>query len=456
MPSHDAVKLPPQDLEAEKSVLGSLMLDKFAIGNIADSLAAEDFYDRRNGEVYRAIQRLWEKQEPIDLLSVSRELKKQNAFEGVGGTPYLTDLVNTVPSAAHIGSYAKMVKEAKVLRDLIATSQEIGELSLGNPDDIEALLDSVEAKIFKIANQSFTRNFTSIREELKHAYERIEKLHEGGGERLSGVPTGFIGLDSLLSGLQKSDLIIIGARPSFGKTAFTLDIGRHVATKTNRGVGIFSLEMSREQVTDRLIASEAKVSLWKLRTGRLRDEMDYAAIQSALDRLSTAPLYIDDTPSPNILEMRRMARRLQAEQRNLGLIIVDYLQLIRPRKDNDSSVQQVTEISRGLKGLARELNIPVIAISQLSRGVEQRDVKIPRLSDLRESGSIEQDADVVLFLNPPWKYKDPTTVTPEEDNTAEIIIAKHRNGPLGVVRLKFNKDLVSFENLETQHTNENS
>ncbi|MCL4406418.1 MAG: replicative DNA helicase [Patescibacteria group bacterium] len=448
------LKLPPQDLDAEQSVLGAILIDKEALANIADVVDANDFYKKANADIYRACFKLWEKGEPIDILSVTSELKKTNLIQQVGGSGYLAELVNSVPSSAHVSHYAKIVKEKKILRDLINASQEITENALGSADDLDILLDGVEQRIFSISKASVSRNFVPIKEELRNAYERIAELEQGDG-KLRGVPTGFAALDNMLSGLQKSDLIIVGARPSFGKTSFALDIGRYVASKANLPVGIFSLEMSREQVVDRLIATEARVDLWKLRTGRIgkTDPTEYDMIQAALDRLSRAPIYIEDTPSPNIIELRRMARRLQAEAKNLSLIIVDYLQLIQPRKNYDSAVQQVTEVSRGLKALARELNVPVIAISQLSRAVDQRDNKAPRLSDLRDSGSIEQDADVVIFINPIWRQKDPRAIDPNEDGETEIIIAKHRNGPIGTVKLKFNKNLVSFENIDTFHDN---
>ena len=448
----DNIKLPPQDIEAEQSVLGALMIDKEAIFNIADLLMPEDFYKTANAEIYKAMLKLWGRQEPIDILTVTSELKKNNLLKNIGGVGFLTELVNAVPTAAHVNHYAKIVREKKILRNLIEASQKITQEALETPEDMEILLDDIEQRIFSISNQSATRNFSSLKNELQLAYERIERLHQGES-RLRGIPSGFSQLDSLLSGFQKSDLIIIGARPSFGKTAFALDIGRYIGAFTQHSVGIFSLEMSTEQVVDRLIASEAKVDLWKLRTGRLTDPLDYQMIQAALDRLSGASIFIDDTPSPNIVEVRRMARRLQAEHKNLGLLIIDYLQLIRPRRDYDSAVQQVTEVSRGLKALAKELNLPVIAISQLSRDIDKREIKIPRLSDLRESGSIEQDADVVLFINPLWRYQQEknSELSAEEEGMTDIIIAKHRNGPLGAVRLKFNKNLVSFQNIDEIH-----
>ncbi|MBU2101196.1 replicative DNA helicase [Patescibacteria group bacterium] len=442
-------KIPPQDLEAEQSVLGALMLDKDAVASVADLLKSGDFYKKAHAVIYEAILRLWDKREPIDILSVTSELKKSQHLQDIGGSSYLTDLVNSVPTASHVLHYGKIVKEKRILRELINISASIAEGAFSEEGELDEFLDNVEKQVFAVSQQSVSKNFLPIKDELKKAYERIEKLHEGEGDRFRGVPTGFIDLDNILSGLQKSDLIVVGARPSYGKTAFVLDIARHVSTDLKAPVGIFSLEMSREQVIDRMIASEAQVDLWKLRTGRLKDDLDFQMIQDSLHKLSESALFIDDTPSPTVVQIRAMARRLQAEHNGLALLIVDYLQLIQPRSGSESMVQQVTEISRGLKGVARELNIPVIAVSQLSRGVEQREVKIPRLSDLRESGAIEQDADIVLFVHP--KDKGRVDVPAEDENITEIIIAKHRNGPLGTVRLFFDKQKVSFRNLEKTH-----
>ncbi len=448
------LKLPPQDLDAEQSVLGALMIDKDAIFSVADILVPSDFYKKSHSLIYEAVLKLWGKHEPIDVLSVTAELRRSENLKEVGGSAYLTELVNTVPTSSHILHYGKIVKEKKILRELISASAEIAESAFHPEDDLESILDLVEQRIFSISQQGTIKNFVPIKEELKGAYERIEKLHHGDEGRMRGVPTGFTGLDSMLSGLQKSDLIIVGARPSYGKTALVLDIARNAAVRHGASVGIFSLEMSREQVIDRLIAAEAQVDLWKLRTGRLRDELEFEMVQTALDRLSNAPLFIDDTPSPNVVQMRSMARRLQAEHKSLGLLVVDYLQLIQPRTNYESIVQQVTEISRGLKGLARELNIPLIAVSQLSRAVDQRDGKMPRLSDLRESGSIEQDADVVLLLHP--KDTGRTDVSVEEQNIVDVIVAKHRNGPTGSVNLYFDKQKVSFFNVDKRDENSGS
>lgn len=440
--------MPPQDIEAEQSVLGALMLDKNAIIKVADLISAEDFYNPHHAKIFQAIFELFEKDEPIDVLSVTNKLKDKDELKAAGGSAYLTDIINSVPTATHISYYAKRVREKKVLRDLIGTSSEITErIFESGADDSEDLLDEIEQKIFAISQKSRPQNFVAVKDELKTAYERIEKLHQG--ERgLRGVTTGFDELDHYLSGLQRSDLIVLGARPSLGKTALCLDIARAAASKGGVPVGIFSLEMSRDQIIDRLIATEAQVPLWKLRTGRLSDELEFEMIREALDRLSKMPIFIDDTPSPNIIQLRSMARRLQAEH-GLGLLVVDYLQLIHPRKFTDNLVAAMTEVSRGLKTLARELQVPVLAAAQLSRAVEQRDVKIPRLADLRESGAIEQDSDVVLLIY--RKDRDKLNPMPEEQNTAEIIIAKHRNGPIGSAQLKFDPEKVSFRSIDRTH-----
>ncbi len=438
------LKLPPQDIEAERSVLGALMLDKEAIIKVADLIKPSDFYQPAHAKIFDAIFGLFEKGEPIDVLSVNKKLKDNNELDAVGGSSYLTEIINSVPTASHIAYYAKIIRQKKVLRELISASSEITEKVFDTSGDPEDLLDDIEQRIFSISQQSRPQNFIPIKDELKAAYERIEKLHQGE-KGLRGITTGFDELDSYLSGLQRSDLIVLGARPSLGKTALCLDIARNAAVKTKLPVGIFSLEMSRDQIVDRIIAAEAQVALWELRSGRIKDEIEFEMIQAALDRLAQAPIYIDDTPSANIIQLRSMARRLQIEH-GLGLLVVDYLQLITPRNHTDNMVQAMTEVSRGLKALARELEVPVLAAAQLSRAVEQRDIKVPRLSDLRESGSIEQDADVVMFIY--RKDKEKLDLSPEEQNTAEIIIAKHRNGPVGSVKLKFDQNKVSFKPID--------
>ena len=447
-----SIKVPPQNIEAEQMVLGSILLDKNSITKVADLLYPEDFYNPAHEKIYKTILELYEKHQPIDILTVTNRLKEKKILTDIGGSSYLAEITNLVTTTSHVDYYAHLVKEKKILRDLIKISAEITENAFEPAKEFEMFLDEIEQKILAVSQKSVSQNFTHIKEDLIAAYERVEKLHEKKG-LLRGLATGFTELDNLLSGLQKSDFIIIGARPSLGKTSLVLDIARNVALKEDIPVGIFSLEMSREQVVDRLIAAQSNVPLWKLRTGRISDDTEFQMIQKTLDILSKAPIFIDDTPSPNILQMRSMARRLQVE-RGLGLIIVDYLQLITPRHSSNqiNMVQQVTEISRGLKGLARELNIPLIALSQLSRSVDKRDNRVPQLSDLRESGSIEQDADVVLFIY--RKDRDDPNTSPEEQGIAEIKIAKHRNGPLGTVKLRFDSEVVSFKNIDKKHTDD--
>jgi len=445
MPNELLEKLPPQSIEAEQSLLGCLMIDKNAIVKVVDFLIPRDFYREIHQEIYQSCQELFEKGEPIDILSVSNRLKEKNLLEKIGGNSYLTQLINLVPTASHVFNYAKIIERKRVLRDLIEASHEIGALGYNETEDTEQLLDEAEKRIFSIAQKGLTQNFVPVKDTLEEAFERIDKLskHEGG---LRGVPTGFTDLDNILAGLQKSDLIILAARPTLGKSALGLNFAANIAISEKVPVGIFSLEMSRDQVVDRLISSISGVDLWRLRTGRLSDQgddNDFTRIREALEILSEAPIYIDDAPSPTVLQMKAMSRRLQAEK-GLGLIIVDYLQLMEPLNPNANPVQQVSENSRDLKALARELNIPVLVISQLSRAVEMRSPQIPRLADLRQSGTIEQDADVVLFIYREDRYRPETS----KKGIADIIISKHRNGPVGKVELYFDEGRVTFRNLE--------
>ena len=438
-------KLPPQNVEAEQSVLGALMIDKNAIIKIADLINEEDFYKNSHGKIYKTMLYLYEHHEPIDLLSLSNRLKETNDLKEIGGHSYLASLANAVPTAANIVHYAKIVAKKSILRRLIDNSSQIIANAYNETEEIDKILDEAEQKIFAVSQKHIRQDFTPVKPILEEAFNRIDELHKNKG-KLRGVPTGFKDLDNILAGLQKSNLVILGARPSVGKSSLALDLARHAAVKEKVSVGVFSLEMSKEEVIDRLICAEANVDLWKLRTGNLSssgDNDDFSRIGHAMGALSEAPIYIDDTASLNVMEMRTMARRLQAE-RGLDLIIVDYLQLMEGRGNIDNRVQEVSEISRSLKGLARELNIPVVALSQLSRGIESRgggDQK-PRLSDLRDSGSIEQDADVVLFI-----YRE-SKESSENKNIASIIIAKHRNGPIGEVKLFFNQQYTSFRNLD--------
>lgn len=444
-PSAD-LRVPPHAPEAEKAVLGALMVDKDAITKIADVVRVGDFYTNAHNVIYEAMLSLYENSDPIDVLSISNTLEEQKKMGDVGGASYVASLVRGVTSASNIAYYAKIIQKKAVLRRLIAAAAAINELGYNESEDLEKILDDAEQTLFGISQNSLKQEFTPIKKILGEAFDRLDDLHKNRGV-MRGVPTGFVDLDGLLSGLQRSDLIILAARPSVGKTSLALDIARQVGTLAKVPVGIFSLEMSADQLVDRMIAAEANLDLWRLRTGNLKDS-DFTQINQTMGKLSEAPIFIDDTSSANIMEMRTMARRLQAEH-NLGLIIIDYLQLMEGRgKYSDNRVQEISEISRGLKTLAKELNIPILALSQLSRAVESRPDQRPRLSDLRESGSIEQDADVVLFI-----YRE-DRVNPDTQNkgVAEIIIAKHRNGPVGMKQLYFHEESASYKNLEKVHT----
>ncbi len=439
-------RMPPQNIEAEISLLGSALLDGSALDRVVDILKAEDFYKKEHQMIFEAILDLFAKQKPVDILSLSNALKEKGQFEEIGGSTFLTSLVNSVPTASNAAYYAEIIRKKKILRDLISVSGEISQMGYQEGDDVGLLMDAAEHKILSIAQRSLIKGFEPVSNALEDAWERIDKLHKGGGV-LRGVPTGFKELDDRLSGFQKSDLIVLAARPSLGKTALAMDIARHVALNEKIPVGIFSLEMSREQLVDRLIAAEAHVNLWHLRTGRLSSEEEFEKIRDSMAKLNSASLFIDDEVSTNILQMRAKARRLKIEK-GLGLVIVDYLQLMVPRIQSDSMVQQITEISRSLKALARELEVPVLAISQLSRAVEARPNKRPQLSDLRESGAIEQDADVVMFIYREDKVKENS----DRKNQADILIAKHRNGPTGEVRLYFNQEKASFSSLDQRES----
>jgi len=435
-------RIPPQNIEAEQSLLGCLLLDKDAMTKVSDTLRAEDFYREIHSELYDAMVSLYSKHQPIDLLTLTNELQERGKLEFVGGRSYVVELSTVVPSAAHITHYANIISRKATLRRLIQSASDIVEESYVESKDVDVILDESEQKLFSVSQRYLKHVFIPIQTLLGDAFERIDQLHKHKGQ-LRGIATGFSDLDHYLAGLQRSDLVILAARPSIGKTTLALDIIRNVARTTP--VGLFTIEMSREEVTDRFLAAEAGVSLWKMRTGRLSSEgefNDFDKIATALDSLAKTKIFIDDSSGPTVLQMRAMARRLQAEH-GLGLIVVDYLQLIRSNKNYDNPVQQITEISRNLKGLARELNIPVLALSQLSRAVESRPDQRPKLSDLRDSGSIEQDADVVMFIYREDKVKRDS----EKKNVAEIMISKHRNGPTGEVELYFDEDNVSFKNL---------
>ncbi len=445
MPGSEIEKLPPQSVEAERSLLGSLMIGGDAILKVADFLQPQDFYRKPHQQIYEAMMEIYEQGEPIDVLTVSARLEGRGILKDMGGKASLTELINTVPTAAHVVHYAKIVHEKKILRDLIEVAHAITLLGYNEEEEVDRLLDDAEQKVFNISKRFLRQEFMPVRLALEEAFERIDRLHKKETP-YRGVATGFLDLDNILAGLQKSDLVVLAARPSIGKSALALDIARAVAVNEKQTVGIFTLEMSKEQVIDRLLSSQSGVDLWRIRTGNLSykgEDNDFTRIQEAIGTLSESPIFIDDTPGANVLQMRTMARRLQSRH-GLSLLIVDYLQLMEPRRASDNMVQQVTEISRSLKGLARELNVPVLAVSQLSRAVEQRSPQIPRLSDLRESGSIEQDADVVLFIYREDREKEHT----DRKNIIDIIIAKHRNGPVGKIELYFDEKTVGFRNLE--------
>jgi replicative DNA helicase len=437
------MRIPPNNTEAERALLGSVMLRPEVMFEITDLAYATSFYSEKHRLVFETMLELFGKRNPTDLLTVSARLKEKNLLEEVGGNSYLSELVNCVPSAANAAYYAQIIQKKFIARNLIGAADFISSLGYDEAAELEELLDQAQKKIYEVTNVSSIHKFVELKTELDEAWERLDRLHNSG-DGLRGVPTGFKDLDDKLSGLQKSDLIILAARPSVGKTALALDIARQASVYHNIPVGIFSLEMSSQQLVDRMLASQSNVDAWKLRTGRGIKEDDFSAIRGSLDILSKAPIFIDDQPGNNILKMRSVARRLKNEK-GLGLIVVDYLQLMMTTKNYDSMVNQVTEISRSLKNLARELDVPVLALSQLSRAIEQRGGK-PKLSDLRDSGSIEQDADVVMFIHREDKAKG--TEESEKTNIAEILIEKHRNGATGKVELFFNEKKATFLPLE--------
>ncbi|MFH1404619.1 MAG: replicative DNA helicase [Patescibacteria group bacterium] len=444
-------KIPPQNLEAEQCLLGSLLIDKDAMIKIADVLHSSDFYRDSNRIIHETMLELYEKHAPIDLLSLGNRLEERGLLQKIGGRAYLVELSNAIPTSAHIIHYAEIVQKKATLRRLLSAASNITHLGYDEESDIEGILDEAERTLFNVSQKFSKNSFVPIRSILSDAFERIDELHKNKG-KLRGMPTGFAELDSLLAGMQNSDLLILAARPSVGKTSLALDIARHAAKKGSLPVALFSLEMSKEQLVDRMICAEANVDLWKLRTGRLSDrEDDFPKIGNALGVLSEAPIHIDDSANLNVMELRTKARRLKAEH-GLGLIIIDYLQLMegRGKSTSDNRVQEVAEISRGLKQIAKELNIPVLALAQLSRAVEMNKPAIPRLSHLRDSGSIEQHADVVMFIyrkSSDRNYQK-DDIPPEERNVAEIHIAKHRNGPTGIVRLFFDERRTSFKSIE--------
>ncbi|MCX6755120.1 MAG: replicative DNA helicase [Candidatus Nomurabacteria bacterium] len=442
------IRIPPQSIDSEKAVLGSILLRKDAINDIEDVITGDSFYVEKNKILFDTMMDLARANEPIDMLSLSTKLSERKLLEAVGGNQYLAEIVNIVPSSTNVRHYADIVQKKFILRSLIDAADYVSELAFDEGDDhMEEILDMAEKKMFAVVSSPKNQKFVSMKDALPEAFDRLSRLHENKGE-IRGIPTGFRDLDTMLSGFQKSDLIILAARPSVGKTTLALDIARLAATQHGKSVGIFSLEMSTQQLIDRMLSAESKVNAWNLRTGNLSSDKEFSQLRDSLDKLSKAKIFIDDQAGNSIAKMKAASRRLKAEK-GLDLIVVDYLQLMTTSKSYDSMVNQVTEISRSLKGLAKELDVPVIALSQLSRAVESRGGK-PRLSDLRDSGSIEQDADVVMFIHREDKGKDES----ERTNIAEILIEKHRNGPTGKVDLYFDDKTTSFLSIDKNNLSE--
>lgn len=438
------LKVPPHNDELEQSVLGGILIDKDAVSSVSQILKPQDFYNDINGLIFSSMLTLYDERKPIDVLTIAQALKKDKASEKVE-TSYLADLVNAVATAANVENYALILKELSTKRALIAIGTQIAEMGFMEERSVGDLLNSAESSIFGVSQGNALRNFIPIKEALAESFDRIDELHKkGAGFR--GVQTGFSDLDSLLSGMQDSNLLILAARPGQGKTAMVVNIAQHVAVASKVPVGIFSLEMSQEELVDRLLVGQADVDAWRLKTGRL-SESDFTKLSQAMGELADAPIYIDDTPGITVSEMRTKARRLQLEH-GIKLIIVDYLQLADPGRRYDNRVQEVSLVSQALKNLARELKIPVLAVSQLSRAVEHRGERKPQLADLRESGAIEQDADVVMFLYRP----DPEVIS--NVIQTKLFIAKHRNGPMGEIDLLFRGDRIKFYNVERKREEE--
>ncbi len=436
-------KIPPQNVDAEMSLLGAVLIDEDVLADASEIVKGRDFYDKRHQMIYEGMLRLFEHHKPVDLLTLSDELKKKDHLDDVGGSAYLTELTNYVPTAAHAATYAEMVAQKAVRRRLIKASGDISELGYDEDFNVQELLEKAEAEIFSVSDASAKQDLTSIEQILLDSFDRLEELHRNKGA-LRGVKTGYRDLDNMTAGLQRSDLIVLAARPAMGKTTLVTNLAYNVATLNKQSVLFFSLEMSKEQLIDRMLSDVSGVDAWNIRTGNLSDE-DFAKLSEASGEMAEAPIYIDDTPGLTVLEMRTKARRA-AHQAPLGLVVVDYLQLMSSSssRPDGNRVQEVSEISRGLKLLARELNVPVIALSQLSRSVESRSPQIPQLADLRESGSIEQDADIVMFIYREAYYNPDT----DRENITDLIIAKHRNGPVGKVELYFHPERLRFMSLD--------
>jgi len=438
-------KIPPQNTDAEMSLLGAVLIDEDVLADVSEIVKPRDFYDKRHHMIYDGMLRLFEHHKPVDLLTLTDELKKKDQLDTVGGPSYLTELTNYVPTAAHAATYADMVAQKAVRRRLIKASGDISELGYDEEFNVQELLERAEAELFSVSDQSLKQDLSSLESILLESFDRLEELHRNKGA-IRGVKTGYRDLDNMTAGLQRSDLVILAARPAMGKTTLVTNLAYNVATLNKQSVLFFSLEMSKEQLTDRMLSDVSGVDAWNIRTGNLSDE-DFAKLSEASGEMAEAPIYIDDTPGLTVLEMRTKARRA-AHNAPLGLIVIDYLQLIQGSGRSDGNrVQEVSEISRGLKLLARELNVPVIALSQLSRTVESRSPQIPQLADLRESGSIEQDADIVMFIYREAYYNPDT----DRENITDLIIAKHRNGPTGRVELYFHPERLRFMSLDRRH-----
>jgi len=451
----ELARIPPHNLDAERSLLGSILIDKEAMIKIADMVDTDDFYKKSHEQIFASMRELYAKNEPVDVLTLGNKLEEKKLIESIGGRSYLVGLSNAVPTASHIVQYAKIIRKKATLRKLLAAADHINQLGYKEDvDEVENVLDDAMQHLYGITQKHLKQNFVPINTILNNAFERMDELHKERG-KLRGVPSGFTKLDELMAGFQKSDLVILAARPAVGKTSLALDFARNAAIRGKAKVGIFSLEMSKEQLVDRLLCAEAGVDLWKMRTGNLSDRPDsndFPKIGHAMGLLSEAKIFIDDNAGQNVLQIRTKARRLQAEH-GLDMIIIDYLQLMNTTGNkSDNRVQEVAEMSRGLKLLARELNVPVLCLSQLSRAVEQTKPAIPKLSHLRDSGSIEQDADIVMFIY--RKAADRNyqleEIPPDERHLGEIHVAKHRNGPTGVIKVFFDGARASYRNLDTQ------
>lgn len=434
------LKPPPNNIEAEKSVLGAILSDEDALIAAIELLKPYEFYAPANETIFTAVVELFESQQAVDVLTLSSHLKAKKLLKKVGGASYIAELVESVPTTAHVREYAKIIKALAMRRRMIKFSGLLSEFAFREEEDLDELLDKAETEFFNITEDNIKRDFVHVASLLEQTYEKAEELNSDP-DSIRGIPTGFGSLDAILGGFQNSDLVILAARPSVGKTALSLDMARHVGVNEGKKVGVFSLEMSNMQLMDRLLAMQVGIGLWDLRMGKL-DEKAFARFADAMGILSESGIFIDDTPGLSILEMRTKARKLKMEK-GLDMIVVDYLQLMEG-KTKESRVQEVSEISRFLKQLARELDVPVVALSQLSRAVEQRNDKIPQLSDLRESGSIEQDADVVLFIHREELYNPET----ERQGIADLVVAKHRNGPTGRVELFFVKEQARYRDIE--------